>query len=122
MIDFQFIAASFYGAHSVSCLARTGDSLSMVKLSEREAGHSPPCNAEVSAYSYTSTPQYVSMARCLVKRRGYLHRSTSCAKWPRQASALKVVIKIPHISRLSMFCNWKWHCILYCLLHMVQHS
>jgi hypothetical protein len=41
-----------------------------VKLPGREAGHSPPSSAEVkNAWSYTSTPQYVFMAWCLVKHR-----------------------------------------------------
>jgi hypothetical protein len=36
----------------------------------READHSPPSSAEVkNAWSYTSTPQYVFMAWCLVKHR-----------------------------------------------------
>jgi hypothetical protein len=39
-----------------------------VKRPWREADHSPPSNAEVkNAWSYTSTPQYVFMAWCLVK-------------------------------------------------------
>jgi hypothetical protein len=41
-----------------------------VKRPEREADHSPPSTAEVkTAWSYTSTPQYVFMAWCLVKHR-----------------------------------------------------
>jgi hypothetical protein len=41
-----------------------------VKQPEREAGHSTPSSAEVkSAWSYTSTPQYVFMAWCLAKHR-----------------------------------------------------
>jgi hypothetical protein len=39
-----------------------------VKRSGREADHSPLSSAEVNnAWSYTSTPQYVFMAWCLVK-------------------------------------------------------
>jgi hypothetical protein len=39
-----------------------------VKRPGREADHSPPSIAEVkNARSYTSTPQYVFMAWCLVK-------------------------------------------------------
>jgi hypothetical protein len=39
-----------------------------VKRPRYEADHSPPSSAEVkNAWSYTSTPQYVFMARCLVK-------------------------------------------------------
>jgi hypothetical protein len=42
-----------------------------VKRLRREAGHSPPPIAEVkNTWSYTSTPQYVFMAWCLVKHRG----------------------------------------------------
>jgi hypothetical protein len=45
-------------------------SFSTVKRSEREADHWPTSNTEVkNACSYTSTPQYVFMARCLVEHR-----------------------------------------------------
>jgi hypothetical protein len=41
-----------------------------VKRPGREADHSAPSSAEVkNAWSYTSTPQYVFMAWCLVKHR-----------------------------------------------------
>jgi hypothetical protein len=41
-----------------------------VKRPVREADHSPPLSAEVkNAWIYTSTPQYVFMAWCLVKHR-----------------------------------------------------
>jgi hypothetical protein len=41
-----------------------------VKRPGREADYSPPSTAEVkNAWSYTSTPQYVFMAWCLVKQR-----------------------------------------------------
>jgi hypothetical protein len=41
-----------------------------VKRPGREADHSPPSSTEVKiAWSYTSTPQYVFMAWCLVKYR-----------------------------------------------------
>jgi hypothetical protein len=41
-----------------------------IKRPERKADHSPPSSAEVkNAWSYTSTPQYVFMAWCLVKHR-----------------------------------------------------
>jgi hypothetical protein len=41
-----------------------------VKWPGRKADHSPPSSAEVkNARSYTSTPQYVFMAWCLVKQR-----------------------------------------------------
>jgi hypothetical protein len=41
-----------------------------VKRSGREADHSPPSSAKVkNAWSYTSTPQYIFMAWCLVKHR-----------------------------------------------------
>jgi hypothetical protein len=41
-----------------------------VKRPGREADYSPPTSAEVkNAWSYTSTPQYVFMAWCLVKHR-----------------------------------------------------
>jgi hypothetical protein len=41
-----------------------------VKRPGREADHSPPSSAEVNnVWSYTSTPQYVFMAWCLIKHR-----------------------------------------------------
>jgi len=41
----------------------------LVKWLEREADHSLPFSDEVkNAWSYTSTPQYVFMARCLIKQ------------------------------------------------------
>jgi hypothetical protein len=41
-----------------------------VKRPGREADHTPPSSAEVkNAWSYTSTPQYVFMAWCLVKHK-----------------------------------------------------
>jgi hypothetical protein len=41
-----------------------------VKRPGREADHSPSSSAEVkNAWSYTCTPQYVSMAWCLVRHR-----------------------------------------------------
>jgi hypothetical protein len=44
-----------------------------VKRPVREADHSPPSSAEVkNAWSYTSTPQYVFMAWCLVKHRDHI--------------------------------------------------
>jgi hypothetical protein len=41
-----------------------------VKRPKSEADHSPPSSAEIkNAWSYTSIPQYVFMAWCLVKHR-----------------------------------------------------
>jgi hypothetical protein len=41
-----------------------------VKRPGREADHSPPSSAEVkNVWSYTSIPEYVFMAWCLVKHR-----------------------------------------------------
>jgi hypothetical protein len=49
-----------------------------VKRPEREADHSPPSSAEVeNAWSYTSTPQYVFKAWCLIKHRIRLHGMTA---------------------------------------------
>jgi hypothetical protein len=58
------------GAHPDSySMGTRGFSLG-VKRPGREADHSPPSSAEVKyAWSYTSTPQYVFMAWCLVKQR-----------------------------------------------------
>jgi hypothetical protein len=48
----------------------TGGSFPGGKAAGGEADHSPPSSAEVkNAWSYTSTPQYVFMAWCLVKHR-----------------------------------------------------
>jgi hypothetical protein len=41
-----------------------------VKRPDREADHSPPSSAESrNVWSYTSTPQYIFMAWCLVKHK-----------------------------------------------------
>jgi hypothetical protein len=44
------------GAHPASYPADTGVSLLGIKRSEREADHSSPHSAEVTAWSYISTP------------------------------------------------------------------
>jgi hypothetical protein len=57
-------------AHPASYPMGATGSFPRVKRSEREADHSPPSTAEVTnVYGYTSTPQYVFMAWCLVKYR-----------------------------------------------------
>jgi hypothetical protein len=57
------------GAHPTSYPMGTGALSLGVKRLGREADHSPPSSAEVkNAWSYTSTPQYVFMAWCLVKQ------------------------------------------------------
>jgi hypothetical protein len=58
------------GAHPASYWMGTRGSFPGVKWLGCEADHSPPCSAEVkNAWSYTSTPQYVFMAWCLVKHK-----------------------------------------------------
>jgi hypothetical protein len=58
------------GAHPSSYPMGTTDISLGIKRPEREADHSPPSSAEVkNAWSYTSIPQYVFMAWCLVKHR-----------------------------------------------------
>jgi len=48
----------------------TGSSFSGSKEAGREDDHSSPLSSEVkNAWSYTSTPQYVFLAWCLVKHR-----------------------------------------------------
>jgi hypothetical protein len=48
-----------------------------VKRPGREADHSPPTSAEVkNAWSYTSIPQYVFIAWCLVKQWTRLHEQS----------------------------------------------
>jgi hypothetical protein len=51
-------------AHPASYPIGTGGA----KQPGREADHSPPSIVEVNAWSYTSTPQYVVMTFCLVKK------------------------------------------------------
>jgi hypothetical protein len=51
-----------------------GASSSELKWSEREADYSPLSSAEVkNAWSWTSTPAYVLMLRCLIKYQGQLY-------------------------------------------------
>jgi hypothetical protein len=58
------------GAHPASYSVPTGGFSLVIKGPGREADHSPPSSAEVkNAWSYTSTPQYVFVAWCLVKHR-----------------------------------------------------
>jgi hypothetical protein len=58
------------GVHPASYPMGTRGSFPGVKRPGREADHSPSSRAEVkNAWSYTSTPQYVFMAWCLVKHR-----------------------------------------------------
>jgi hypothetical protein len=47
-----------------------------LKLQGREADHSTPSSAEFkNVWSYTSTPPYVFMARCLIKHREHIYLS-----------------------------------------------
>jgi hypothetical protein len=58
------------GSHPASIQWVPGALSLRVKRPGRESDHSPPSSAEVNkAWSYTSTPQYVFMAWCLVKHR-----------------------------------------------------
>jgi hypothetical protein len=58
------------GAQPASCPMDTRGSFPGVRRPGREADHSPSSSAEVKyAWNYTPTPQYVFMARCLVKHR-----------------------------------------------------
>jgi hypothetical protein len=55
-----------------------------VKRPGSEADNSPPSSAKVkNAWSYTSTPQYVFMAWCLVKAQGqlYVPFTSTSPKW-----------------------------------------
>jgi hypothetical protein len=56
-----------FGAHPASYPG----ALSLgIKRPARGSDHSPPSSADVkNAWSYTSTPQYVFMAGCLIKHR-----------------------------------------------------
>jgi hypothetical protein len=48
----------------------TGEPFSSVKIPGCQVYHSPPSSAEVTnTWSYTCTPPYVLMARCLIKHR-----------------------------------------------------
>jgi hypothetical protein len=65
-------------AHPAYYPMGTGVSLG-VKLPGREANYSPPSSAEVkNAWSYTSTPPYVFMAWCLIKRKDNLRLKLFC--------------------------------------------
>jgi hypothetical protein len=58
------------GAHAAPYPMGTRVLFLKVKRPGREADHSPPSSGEIkNAWSYTSTPQYVFTAWCLVKHR-----------------------------------------------------
>jgi hypothetical protein len=58
-----------FGAHSASYSMGTRSFSLEVKRQGRESNHSPPSSAKVkSVWSYNSTPQYVFMAWCSVKK------------------------------------------------------
>jgi len=62
------------GAHSSSCAVSIGVFPPGVMRSGREVDHSPPSSAEVkNTWSYTFTPSYVSIVRCLVKYKIHFH-------------------------------------------------
>jgi hypothetical protein len=59
------------GAHTASYPMGTRGSFPVVERPGREADHSPPSSAEVkNARSYTSIPQHVFMACCLINTPG----------------------------------------------------
>jgi hypothetical protein len=67
----QHRAQNGSGAHQPPIQWAPGALSLGVKRPRREADHPPPSSAEVkNAWSYTSTPQYVFMAWCLVKHKG----------------------------------------------------
>jgi hypothetical protein len=67
------------GTHPAPYPVGTGGSFLGVKQSGREANHSPPSSAEVkNECSYTSTPQYVVMAWCLVMYRDNFTFTLKC--------------------------------------------
>jgi hypothetical protein len=70
---FFFTAASRTSLGPTQPIQWVAEALSLaVKRLGCEADHSPPSSAEVkNACSYTSAPQYVFMAWCLVKQRDY---------------------------------------------------
>jgi hypothetical protein len=62
------------GVHPGSYSMGTRDSFPGGKVAGLEADHSPPPSTEVNnTWSYTSTPQCVFMAWCLVKHRDYFN-------------------------------------------------
>jgi hypothetical protein len=62
------------GAHPASSSNRTESSFSKGKAAVHEADHSLLCSVEVkNAWSYTSIPPYIFIARCLVKQMIHLH-------------------------------------------------
>jgi hypothetical protein len=65
-------AGNFSVHHSVQHGSRVRPAFLGVKQPGREADHKHPSNAEVkNVWSYTSTPQYVFVAWCLVKHKDY---------------------------------------------------
>jgi len=62
------------GAHPASCPMCKGASSSEVKRPEREANHSPPFSVKIKyGWNYTSTPQCIFMAWCIIKHWIHLH-------------------------------------------------
>jgi hypothetical protein len=64
------------GAHPASCPVGIRGPLPGERLPRRETDDSPPSSVKVrNAWSYTSTPQYASMAWCSVEAQGQLYLS-----------------------------------------------
>jgi hypothetical protein len=76
-----------------------------VKRPGSVADYSPPSSAEVkNAWSYSSTPQYVFMAWCLVKHSGtYYNINTNCERSERDKSVF------------FLLC-WKYKCKNCCIM------
>jgi hypothetical protein len=77
----------------------TRDSFPGIKRPRREADHSPPSSAEdKNAWSYTSTPQYVFMAWCLIKRRDSSQKKYNTWNFEKDSAYFRF-IKIKYILR-----------------------
>jgi hypothetical protein len=80
---FEFVSEKRVTRANFLFRSGTRGSFPGVKRPGREADHSPPPSAEVkeckNAWSYTSTPQCVFMAWCLIKHRGHV-RPCLCMK------------------------------------------
>jgi hypothetical protein len=72
---------------------------------ECEADHSPPSSAEViNKWSYTSTPQSIFMAWCLVKHRGKFTFFTFMGYIYWTSEARVILLKLGFKRFINMFC------------------
>jgi hypothetical protein len=105
------------GAHPASYRRILGALSLGIKRSGCEADHSPPSIAEVkNEWSYTSTPQYVFMAWCLVKHRDnfaitfiftfYLFILNACSV---HKAFFHICLAVHNACSKQSFCGMKWN-------------